>query len=236
MIKGHLEITKIYKDGTKELVLDDHNLITKGLGQTYLDLQTNRGSTFVEDYAPRYFQVGTASAVFLAADTSAYIYGLSAPFDWDDYGPDTEITVEKAYRGFNASSDDGTTYAEWDQGDTSSVSATTLSGTDEYFGVTTPTQVSKSFLDSFAVEIILDENSGNGKSIKEVGLFSRNPRGLPYDSPWLIAYKQFEAVAKTSEFSLVIHWQIGFVGVSNTVDVWSSHGSPGPPYRGTELK
>jgi len=31
-VSGHLQIIKIYKDGTEEKVFDDHNVITSGMG------------------------------------------------------------------------------------------------------------------------------------------------------------------------------------------------------------
>ena len=59
MIKGHITVCKIYKDGSRELVLDKANLVTAGLGSSFLDIQQGAGSKYVEDYTPRYFQVGT---------------------------------------------------------------------------------------------------------------------------------------------------------------------------------
>ncbi|HIB85151.1 MAG TPA: hypothetical protein EYO59_11310, partial [Chromatiaceae bacterium] len=61
MISGHITICKVYKDGTKEVVLDKHNIITAGLGSSFLDIIQHNGSTWADDYRPRYFQVGTSS-------------------------------------------------------------------------------------------------------------------------------------------------------------------------------
>ena len=36
--------------------------------------------------------------------TSSFFYRLSAPFDWADYGEDTDLITLKRYRGFHASS------------------------------------------------------------------------------------------------------------------------------------
>ena len=107
MISGHITICKIYKDGTEETVLDKSNIITKGLGSAYIDILEERGSTLVEDYRPRYFQIGTSSMGYdtqsAGTDTSAYFYQLSTPLHWSAYGNDTDLFVKSRPRGFYAS-------------------------------------------------------------------------------------------------------------------------------------
>ena len=81
MLKGHITICKIYSDGTKETVLNKANLITAGLGSSFIDIQVAGGSSFTEDYAPRYFQVGTSDIGYTGTGAaSATFYHLSAPF------------------------------------------------------------------------------------------------------------------------------------------------------------
>ncbi len=217
MISGHITITKIFSDGSKESVLDKHNLITAGLGSSFIDLLTGNGSTFIEDYTPRYFQLGTNTIGGDLLETSAHFYQLSSPFDWDDYGPDCTFDIEERYRGFLASSIDGRTYNEM-LNTSAAFSSVVFSGADQYFGAITPTYLSKTFLDSFTAEIILDENCANGMSITEIGLFSKNPKGIKKDSPFLFAYKKFDPIQKTEDFTVAIHWSIGFIGVSNQLD------------------
>ena len=224
MISGHITVCKIYSDGSKETILDKANLVTAGMGSSFLDIQQNAGSLYIEDYAPRYFQVGTDSIGFTHTpprQASATFYQLSAPFDWEDYGLDTEVELVKRYRGFNASAspdvDSGNTYHEL-LNTSAPLSAVTFSGEDQYFGRVTEGRITKYFVDSFESEIILDENSGNGKSITELGLFAKNPKGFGQDSPLLMAYKSFDPIVKTAEYSLVIHWAVGFLGISNQID------------------
>jgi hypothetical protein len=220
MISGHITVCKLYNDGKKETVLEKANLVTAGLGSSFLDIQQNAGSDYIEDYAPRYFQVGTGTIGWSGTvrEASSTFYQLSAPFDWSDYGEDTDISLVKRYRGFNASTvDGGRTYTEL-LNTSAPLSAVTFSGEDQYFGMVTEGRVSKYFVDSFESEIILDENSGNGKSITELGLFAKNPKGFGQDSPLLMAYKNFNPIVKTAEYSLVIHWALGFLGISNSVD------------------
>ena len=124
----------------------------------------------------------------------------------------------RRYRGFNASTtDSGVTYTEMLL-TSATISATTFSGTDGYFGEVTSGKITRFFVDSFEAEIILDENSANGQVLSEIGLFSKNPKGFEKDSPLLMAYKDFTPLTKTSEFTLAVHWSIGFVGLTNSVD------------------
>jgi len=218
MISGHITICKIYNDGTKETVLDKANLITGGLGSSLSDLLQGKGSHRVGDYAPGYFQVGTGQIGYTGLETSAFFYQLSSPFSWEAYGEDTEVDVEKRYRCFNASTDDGgISYSELLL-TSATYSSIIYSGVDGYFGVLSPNRKTKFFMDSFESEIVLDEKTGNGTSITELGLFIKNPRGLAEDSPLLVAYKKFTAIPKTSSFTIVIYWTIGFLGMSNSGD------------------
>ena len=229
MARGHVTICKIYKDGTQEVVLDQHNLITAGLGYALVDINQGAGSQFASDFAPYYFQLGTSTIDYDdSVATSSYFYQLSTPFDWNDYGDDTELDIVKRYRGFIASSLNVTaaspTYSELLL-TSSLLSSTIFSGSDEYFAVVPPYLVSKVVLDAFEIELILDENSANGKAITEIGLFAKNPKGLSQDSPLLMAYRSFDALNKTSDFSLVIRWSIGFLGISNNIDDFYTGGS-----------
>jgi hypothetical protein len=224
MISGHISICKVYKDGTKEIVLDKHNLVTAGLGLTIANLFTGVGSKYIEEYAPRYFQVGTGTIGYESVAASSYFYKLSGALGWEAYGPDSDIEIEKKYRGFLVSSNDGgVTYNEHLLASATSYSSIIYSGIDDYFGVVLPTNVTKYYMDSFSSEIVIDEKSANGSDITEVGLYSKNPRGLRDDSPFLLAYKKFDAISKTEDFSIVMHWTIGFVGGS-TVDNFYSPG------------
>jgi len=220
MVNGHLTICKIYKDGTKEIVLDKSNMITKGLGSSLIDILEGRGAVYHEDFVPYYFQVGTSSVDTLKfiSDTSAYFYQLSSPLSWSEYGDDTDLILDERYRGFYASTvDDGLTYGEL-YGTSGALSAVVFSGTNQYFGEVPPTKISRVYLDSFEAVIVLDEKTANDKNISEIGLFSKNPRGFRGDSPLLIAYKSFTPVPKSSAFSLVMHWRIGFLGLTTNVD------------------
>ena len=104
MISGHVTICKVYSDGTKETVLDKANLVTAGLGSSFIDLIQNNGSQYSDDYTPRYFQVGTSDIGYTttpARQASSTFYQVSAPFHFSAYGVDTNLIISKRYRGFN---------------------------------------------------------------------------------------------------------------------------------------
>ena len=225
MISGHITVCKVYKNGTSETVLDRSNMITAGLGSSFLDIQQQEGSTYPPDYRPYYFQMGTdVIGVDSDLSPSSFFYQVCAPFNWSDYGSNSDLIVEKKYRGFNASTEDSRTYTELLM-TSALLSSVIFSGSDEYFASITPGQTTKWFMDSFESEIVLDEHSGNDKTISEVGLFAKNPKGLKGDAPLLMAYKSFTGIPKTAEFSIVIHWVIGFLGLSTTTDTFFKGGS-----------
>ena len=207
MISGHITICKVYADGTREEVVHQSNLVTAGLGSSFIDIQRGSGSTHYLDYSPHYFQVGTGAIGYptaVAGSTSSTFYQLSSPLDWSDYGDDTDISVVKRYRGFNASVspdvDSGNTYHEL-LNTSAPLSSTVFSGIDGYFGTVKDGRISKYFMDAFEAEIVIDENTANGQSISEIGLFSRNPKGFGKDSPLLMAYKTFAAIVATLDLS-----------------------------------
>jgi hypothetical protein len=217
MISGHITICKVYKDGTEETVLDRANMIVAGLGSSFLDIQKGVGSTVAADYAPAYFQIGTGAPSFNAVDTSGFWYQVCAPISWQQYGEDTDLTITERYRGFYASSVIDGIYQELEQ-TKAPLSSVIFSGSDGYFANIARGSVTKNFLDSFEAQIVLDENTANGLALTEVGLFAKNPKGFYLDTPVMMAYRSFAALNKTSEFSLVINWSIGFLGLDSNVD------------------
>jgi len=227
MMRGHLTICKVYKDGTKETVLDKANLVTAGLGSSFVDIQHNSGSTYTTDYAPYYFQLGTSTIGYdTDSATSAYFYQVSTPLDWSAYGENTDLDIVKRYRGFYASSIalEPVSNQNWVEllNTSAPLSSTVFSGTDEYFSLIREGRVTKFFMDAFEAEIVLDEKTANGVSCTEIGLFARNPKGFYEDSPLLMAYRTFTAIPKTKDFSLVFHWTLGFLGLSTNIDDYYS--------------
>tara|TARA_R110002051_G_scaffold49017_2_gene96153 strand:+ start:59 stop:1783 length:1725 start_codon:yes stop_codon:yes gene_type:complete len=68
------------------------------------------------------------------------------------------------------------------------------------------------------VRLLLDENLANNQTIKEVGLFLKNPEGnLGIDNPFLSAYKVINPpITKNNEFSYIIDWELSLVDSTPT--------------------
>ena len=66
------------------------------------------------------------------------------------------------------------------------------------------------------IRLVVDENLANSQTIREVGLFLKNPGGaVGRDAPYLAAYKILPCdLVKTSEFSYIIDWEIGYTDTS----------------------
>ena len=227
MIKGHVSVCKVYKDGTREVVVDKNNIITAGLGLAFLDMQQSIGSTDIRDYSPAYFQLGTDQIDYEGTEASSSFYQVCAPFTWVDYGEDSGLKICNKYRGFYTSSTDGgITYSEL-LNTSAGLSDVLLSGVDEDFACIPFENITKYRFDSFETSIYLDSDTANGKSISEIGLFAKNPKGYKQDSPILMAYNKFTAIPKQEDFDLEISWVIGFLGVASEIDnSYSDGGSP----------
>lgn len=67
------------------------------------------------------------------------------------------------------------------------------------------------------VRLLLDDYLANGKTIKEVGLFFKNPSGyVGVDSPFMSGYKILDPpLEKNEEFSYIIDWEISVVDTDN---------------------
>jgi len=61
------------------------------------------------------------------------------------------------------------------------------------------------------VRLEVDEGLANSKTLREVGLYIKNPGGFGVDTPFLGAYKRFPCdINKTDQFSYIIDWEFSF--------------------------
>ena len=185
-VSGHLQIYKIYKDGTEEMVYDDHNVITSGMGVGIATLFAGQGSS-IEDFQIRYFQVGSGAPTTYDFQQ----FKLEAPLnDGSFYG---ETTIKSTHRRMEP---DGT------------------GSSDEVFALITDNNIKKSSTTSVTYILYIAEDADIPDQINEIGLFMANPLAIWIDprerrSP-LTAYRQFTDLKKTSEFSLVFKWKLNF--------------------------
>ena len=57
--KGHLEIIKIYDDGTEEIHFTEHNMIVSGMGVGLSHFYAGSGGSQISDFQILNFQIGT---------------------------------------------------------------------------------------------------------------------------------------------------------------------------------
>ena len=198
-VKGYLQIAKVYKDKPEEIIFDDHNIIVSGMSVGLAHFFSGSGSKSITDYQNDRFQVGVSGPPTGGSVSS--IYQLSGPLSSiAEYGAATNFAVVSGYQIENGV-----------------VSPTK----DNVFGYIPFKNVTRINETSVRYTIILDEDSANYSSytsnrsatdlpLTEIGLFMKNPRGLAVDARILVAYRAFNQILKTSDFSLVFRWTINF--------------------------
>ena len=204
-VSGHLQIFKVHKDGSEEKVFDDHNLITSGMGLGLAALLSGQddGSASVKDFQIRWFNLGTSGQGRRDGDHpyDHTIYDLSGEYvgtgSPDNYGDDnyTNSTNLK-------SAPDGT-----------------ADGTHKVCYIP-DTAIKRSGTNSVTYILWVPEDGLNdtvdSKPLNEIGLWMNNPlraiTGASSVQPinLLVAYRAFDDIQKTDQFSLVFKWKITF--------------------------
>jgi hypothetical protein len=192
-INGHLTISKVYRNGTEEIVFDDHNIIVSGMGVALAHLFALSGSDSILDYQIDRFQVG------IGGNSSREVYAtndLSSPLSsFAEYGLNGDILTASGYQIKN-----------------NSVVVNRV-----YYGVIPQQNVSRIDSNTVRYTIVIDDLScnnitrlGASKPLNEIGLFIKNIKNNFPVAPILVAYRKFSDIVKTEEFSLVFRWSINF--------------------------
>lgn len=183
---GHIEIWKVYPDGSKEMHWTDHNIITSGMGVGLAHLYAVSGATSIVDYQILNYQVGTSGSL---TDYGVSSYKLTGPLDGTKpYGLKSFLFVEDFQPTQNAIKVASQAFAGIPYSNIHRVSKTAVRYT-----------------------LVLDDATANSDSkINEVGLFMRNPTGASPPSPILVAYRPFIPIKKTKFFTLVFLWTLQF--------------------------
>lgn len=186
--KGHLEILKIYEDGTEEVHFEESNIITSGMGVGLAHLYAGSGSNKIYDFQILNFQVGTGG---VTTDYGASSYKLNSPLTHGNY---LSVGSEVLLEGL------------------SPIQNGVVKGQHEYFVRIPFSNIQKVTPHTVRFTLLLDKYTANGLTTKidEVGIFMRNPRGLNTPSPILVAYRPFTGLIKTSTFSLLFKWTLTF--------------------------
>lgn len=196
-VKGHLEITKCYPDGSREVVFDDHNIIVSGMGVGLAQMFSLSGPPTVLDYQIDRFQVGVSGSVGKEVASTNELAGPLSGID--EWGDQARILIVSGNHATTIS-----TYKE-----------------NQIFGYIPQHKVSRIGPNSVRYTLTLDQDAANeiqrdGEtvSLNEVGLFMKNPLGdkfsLGEDTSMLVAYRYFSPIAKTTDFSLVFRWTLSF--------------------------
>ena len=200
---GHLEIYKVYEDGSEDKVFSDPNTITSGMGVGLGLLYAGSGASNITDFQIRYFQLG------VSGDTLLSTYGVSETMLASALGQENGISD---YRS-NAESALPIVQHQlmaWD----GNFKGNALGGTLWYFGLISDNSIKRVDLNSVTYILYIDRNSCNDVQINEIGLFMSNPlailiSGQARRSP-LVAYRTFNNIKKTNQFSLVFKWKLSF--------------------------
>ena len=192
---GHLEIIKIYPDGKREKVFDDQNVITSGMGVGLAMLFAGQGSSTVEDFQIRFFQVGSGAPTTydykqaaLGGPVGATTAGIA---EAASYGGEVYISRHKRMLSNGGGSTDS-----------------------ENFALIPDYVIKKSSPTSLTFNLYLPETASWPQDLDEIGLFMSNPLAALIATKArrsvLVAYRTFTAIRKTDEFSLLFKWKLSF--------------------------
>lgn len=200
-MKGIVEIKKVYSDGKEELIAYDDNVLSVNLSRSIVNLFTNNVGSDYSNLITGYFQVGKGSHTIPPDLSQKHVYSLEDPLTEVDYGASTTLQIDNHDQVYsskgNFTPDGGTT---------------TFKGTFAELGDDFSTRYDET---SVSYRLNIGEQTANGQTIQEFGLFSRNPNNFKGDRSSLIAYKSIdEAIEKNDLFSIVIDWQLKFIDSS----------------------
>ena len=192
-IKGHLTISKVYRNGTEEVIFDDHNIIVSGMGVALAHMFAISGSDSILDYQIDRFQVGVSGSAGLEVSSTNQLSGPLSSFA--EYGLDGDILAASGYHVVN----------------------NTIVSLPRYYGIIPQQNITRIDSNTVRYTIVIDEEScndilrgGTVKSLNEIGLFVKNIKNNAIVAPILVAYRHFDDILKTTDFSLVFRWSINF--------------------------
>ena len=199
-VSGHLEIWKVYEDGSEENVFAEKNTITSGMGVGLGLLYAGSGATDITNFQVRYFQVGVSGNTVL--DT----YGVSQYSLVSALGQEAGATDYKGALSYLPLSQHD--LMDWNGSVKSPTGASPLP--QFYFGVLSDNAIKRVDLNSVTYIIYLDRNTCNNQTLNEVGLFMKNPLGVSPERSNMVAYRPFTNILKSDGFSLVFKWTLSF--------------------------
>jgi hypothetical protein len=193
-IKGHLTISKVYSNGSEEIVFDDHNIIVSGMGVALAHLFSLSESNSILDYQIDRFQLGVSGlTAYEVSTTNKLTRPLSSISEYA--GTAGNILVDKVYQ----------------------IKNNVIDTTEVCYGLIPQQNITRIDPNTVRYTIFIDQDScnnitrgGSAASINEIGLFIKNIKNNNPAAPILVAYRVFSNIIKTSDFSLVFRWSINF--------------------------
>ena len=198
-VTGHLQVAKLYSNGSEEIIYDNHNVIVSGMSVGLSYLFTLSGSKNITDFQLDRFQLGVSAPPTGGVVSS--INQLSGPLSsFQEYGGNSAgLRLVSGTQIKNGSVADEHAFA--------------------YIPFSNVTRIDDS---TVRYTMIIDKDSCNNitrpagaagtvdRALNEIGLFMKNPRGASKTQSILVAYRQFTDIIKTSDFALVFRWTIAF--------------------------
>ena len=184
-VNGHLTISKL-KNGIETVVFDDHNIIVSGMGVGLAHLFAVSGSTSILDYQIDRFQIGTSGGTTLEISSTNALSGSLTSLA--QYGVNSNILCASAYQIKNNS----------------------IITTPVWYGLIPQQNITRIDSNTVRYTIILDDEACNSKTLNEIGIFIKNIKGNSPVAPILVAYRHFDDIDKSSDFSLIFRWSINW--------------------------
>ena len=199
-IKGHLEVYKIFKDGTEELHYSEKNVITSGMGLTLSYAFAADPAADVSSFQANWMQIGTgASTTGIVASGNVQVSSradLLSSIPRVQYGSENTIGLTTSAMSYMTSAD------------TTSEAAFVRVPPAFIHRVSDRKVMWRLVLNDSACNIA--DSAVHGGALNEVGIFANNPMEVNPPVLKMIAYRAFANIVKTNEFTLDFRWTIEF--------------------------
>lgn len=210
-LRGKVEIYKDFGD-RQEKIGEYYNIVTRGMGITLAAFMMSGPRSTKNPYSIKYAQVGTGVVDYQAQPTTSEtrfnFFKLNSALSKASYGRNLRYRIST--RNQLIASQEFTA--------TSNLSYTTQQAV--FLNIPESRVTIKQDV-GIKVTVVIDKNTANGNTLREVGLFSNNINTPENEQSVLVAYKQFAPIEKTNQFSLIFNWTIQAVDAGN-LETWET--------------
>ena len=189
--RGWLEVIKIDTNGDEEIVFSDKNVICSGMGATMSNMYAATGLN-VSSYQLNMVQLGVCGTDALQVSTNGL---MGSSLGAAHYGSSKFQDVQQGTIVYNDN----------------------RKATGEAFLVIPQSYVDKIGDRIVRWTILIDNETANGESLQEIGLFANNPLEKSPLQTFLCAYRHFgdtshgnDGIRKNNRFSLLFRWTVEF--------------------------